>query len=160
MSEVSSRTPAPARGRGSGRGARGGFSNRGGRAASRGHATNGDKESPSDAAAASVEEDGEIGQLRKQYGGKTAMIKEMFPDWSEVDILFALYETEGDENLTVTRIAEGTSRVSMHSDAENAPFCLLTCMSGCMWRAACEDAWTASFRVASRSAIVSQSLAC
>ena len=108
MSEVSSRPPAPARGRGSGRGARGGFSNRGGRAASRGHATNGDKDEASDQAL-SVEEEGEIGQLRKQYGSKTGLIKEMFPEWSEVDILFALYETEGDENLTVTRIAEGTS---------------------------------------------------
>jgi hypothetical protein len=31
----------------------------------------------------------------------------MFPDWSDVDILFALQETEGDESLAVTRIAEG-----------------------------------------------------
>jgi hypothetical protein len=109
MSEVTSRPPAPARGRGSGRGARGGFSNRGGRAASRGHATNGDKDGPTDSTTLSTEDEGEIGQLRKQYGSKTGLIKEMFPDWSEVDILFALYETEGDENLTVTRIAEGTS---------------------------------------------------
>jgi hypothetical protein len=33
----------------------------------------------------------------------------MFPDWSEVDVLFALQETNGDENEAVTRIAEGIS---------------------------------------------------
>jgi hypothetical protein len=31
----------------------------------------------------------------------------MFPDWSEADVLFALQETDGDENEAVTRIAEG-----------------------------------------------------
>jgi hypothetical protein len=33
----------------------------------------------------------------------------MFPDWSEVDVLFALQETNGDQEEAVTRIAEGTS---------------------------------------------------
>jgi hypothetical protein len=36
------------------------------------------------------------------------VIREMFPDWSEVDVLYALQETNGDENEAVTRIAEGT----------------------------------------------------
>jgi hypothetical protein len=33
----------------------------------------------------------------------------MFPDWSEADVLYALQETNGDENEAVARIAEGTS---------------------------------------------------
>lgn len=60
-----------------------------------------------------LEDEGEIGQLKQRYGPKTALIKEMFPDWSDVDILFALQETDGDENLTVTRIAEGKGVCSL-----------------------------------------------
>ncbi|CAG7561535.1 unnamed protein product [Fusarium equiseti] len=102
MSEATSRTSA-SRGRGSGRGGRGGFAGRGGRR------TNGDK--PDHSAADSqgaFEDEGDFGELRKQYGEKTSVIREMFPDWSEADVLFALQETDGDENEAVTRIAEGT----------------------------------------------------
>ena len=104
MSEVQSR-PVAARGRGSGRGGRGGLSTRGGRSATR---SNGDSQESS-SSLPSLEDEGEIGQLKKQYGSKVAIIKEMFPDWSDVDVLFALNETDGDESLAVTRIAEGTS---------------------------------------------------
>ncbi|SCN75101.1 uncharacterized protein FFM5_01151 [Fusarium fujikuroi] len=102
MSEVTSRTSA-SRGRGSGRGGRGGFAGRGGRR------TNGDKPDHSTAdSQGAFEDEGDFGELRKQYGDKTSVIREMFPDWSEADVLFALQETNGDENEAVTRIAEGT----------------------------------------------------
>ncbi|KAF6820056.1 rnapii degradation factor def1 [Colletotrichum plurivorum] len=105
MSEVQTRTAA-SRGRGSGRGGRGGFASRGGRAAGR---TNGDKLDKNDADdATALEDQGEFGELKKLYGSKTPLIKELFPDWSDQDILYALQETDGDENLAVTRIAEGT----------------------------------------------------
>lgn len=103
MSEVASRSSA-SRGRGSGRGGRGGFAGRGGRR------PNGDKpdqklaETPT-----AFDDDGDVGELRKQYGDKTSIIREMFPDWSEVDVLFALQETNGDQEEAVTRIADGTS---------------------------------------------------
>ncbi|KAL2173415.1 uncharacterized protein P884DRAFT_303483 [Thermothelomyces heterothallicus CBS 202.75] len=106
MSEVHSRSAAP-RGRGSGRGGRGGFATRGGGRA-RSAATNGDSKHDTDSSLPTLEDEGEIGELKQKYGSKVAVIKEMFPDWSSVDILFALLETDGDENLTVTRIAEGT----------------------------------------------------
>lgn len=101
MSEATTRTSA-SRGRGSGRGGRGGFAGRGGRR------TNGDKpdHSTTDSQGA-FEDEGDFGELRKQYGDKTSVIREMFPDWSEADVLFALQETDGDENEAVTRIAEG-----------------------------------------------------
>jgi hypothetical protein len=106
MSEVQAR-PAASRGRGAGRGGRGGFGNRGGRTSGR---TNGEKENhrsdPVETAAA-FEDDGDLAELRKLHGGKVNVIKEMFPAWSEADVLFALQETDGDENVTVTRIAEG-----------------------------------------------------
>lgn len=105
MSEAQSR-PVASRGRGSGRGGRGGgFATRGGvRAGTR---TNGDSKHDTETTLPALEDEGEIGQLKKQYGGKVAGIKEMFPDWSEIDILYALQETEGDENLAGDRIAEG-----------------------------------------------------
>ncbi|GAB1319193.1 RNAPII degradation factor [Madurella fahalii] len=109
MSEVQSR-PAASRGRGSGRGGRGGgFATRGGsRTVTRNSATNGDTKHDTDSSLPTLEDEGEIGQLKQKYGSKVAVIKEMFQDWSDVDILFALRETDGDENLTVTRMAEGT----------------------------------------------------
>lgn len=108
MSEVQSR-PAASRGRGSGRGGRGGFAARGGggRAGARPAATNGESKHDTDSSLPTLEDEGEVGQLKQQYGSKVEVIKEMFPDWSPIDILFALQETDGDENLAVTRIAEG-----------------------------------------------------
>jgi hypothetical protein len=100
MSEVQSR-PTATRGRGSARGGRGGFSSRGGRGG-RGHATNGDHATPT------IEDEGEVGQLKKQYGSKVTTIKEMFPDWTDEDVVFALQETDGDLETTVDRITDGT----------------------------------------------------
>ncbi|PTB66997.1 hypothetical protein BBK36DRAFT_1199135 [Trichoderma citrinoviride] len=103
MSEVISR-PSASRGRGSGRGGRGGFAGRGGRRA------NGDKtdHKTADDNLGTFEDEGEFAELRKQYGDKTGVIREMFPDWSEADVLYALKETNGDETEAVTRIADGT----------------------------------------------------
>lgn len=100
MSEVQSRPSAP-RGRGSARGGRGGFSSRGGRGG-RSIATNGDKPN-----APSIEDDGEVGVLKKQYGTKVSTIKELFPDWTDEDVVFALQETDGDLETTVERISDG-----------------------------------------------------
>ena len=105
MSEVQSRSAAT-RGRGSARGGRGGgFSTRGGGRA--GTRTNGDTKHDADSSLPTLEDEGEIGQLKNLYGSKVAGIKEMFPDWSDVDILYALQETDGDQDLAGTRIAEG-----------------------------------------------------
>ncbi len=40
---------------------------------------------------------------------KVSTIKELFPDWTEEDIVFALESTNGDLEGTVERITEGTS---------------------------------------------------
>lgn len=127
MSEVISR-PSASRGRGSGRGGRGGFTGRGGRR------TNGDKpdhKSPVDDTTSAFDDEGDFAELRKQYGAKTSVIREMFPDWSEADVLFALQETNGDENEAVTRIAEGIVAITVSPSMEHsrsptigAPFAL------------------------------------
>ena len=103
MSEVRSRPSAP-RGRGSTRGSRGGgYSSRGGRGGSR--QVNGDK--PEIEAAPAYEGEGEIGQLKKLYTSELATIKEMFPGWTNEDIVFALQETGGDLEGTIERMSEG-----------------------------------------------------
>lgn len=102
MSEVKSRPSVP-RGRGSSRG-RGGYSSRGGRGGSR--QANGHKEEvPADTP---FEDQGELGDLKKMYASKLSTIKEMFPDWTDEDLVFALQETNGDLERTIDRISEGT----------------------------------------------------
>lgn len=109
MSDVQTR-PAVARGgRGSAaRGGRGGFSSRGARNASRSANTNGDaKHDQEPTSLPTLEDQGEIADLNKAHGSKIPIVKELFPDWSEVDILYALKETDGDETLTIERIIDG-----------------------------------------------------
>ncbi|KAI1137819.1 hypothetical protein F5Y05DRAFT_62966 [Hypoxylon sp. FL0543] len=102
MAEVQARSQAPSsRGRGGGRGGRGGFANRG----STNRRPNSDKLTTADA---TVADSSDVSQLKKQYGGKLDTIKELFPHWSDADILYALQETDGDVEVTATRIADGT----------------------------------------------------
>ena len=102
MSEVKSR-PSGSRGRGSGRGGRGGYSSRGGRGGAR--YTNGDKSEAMQAP--TYEDEGELGELKKKYAPKLSTIKEMFPDWTDEDIVLALQETDGNLEGTIERISEG-----------------------------------------------------
>lgn len=102
MSEVKARSSAP-RGRGSGRGNRGGYSSRGGRGGSR--QMNGEK--PDVAELPNHEDEGELGQLKKLHATKLSTMKEMFPDWTDEDLVFALQETEGNLEQTIERISDG-----------------------------------------------------
>jgi hypothetical protein len=101
MSEVQSRSQPAARGRGGGRGGRGGFAGRNDARSTNTRRTNGDKSD-------SVDEDGDVGQLRQQFGEHLETIKAIFPDWSDADILYALQENDGDVEVVATRISEGT----------------------------------------------------
>ncbi|KAI4154069.1 MAG: hypothetical protein LQ340_001909 [Diploschistes diacapsis] len=100
MADSQQRTSVP-RGRGSGRGGRGGYSSRGGRP----RPMNGD--SSGSGAFASYDDEGEIGQLKKKYASNLTKIKEMFPDWTDDDIVFALEENGNDAERTVERMSEG-----------------------------------------------------
>lgn len=53
------------------------------------------------------EEEGELGELKKMYASKLSTIKEMFPDWTDEDIVFALQETDGNLEGTIDRMSEG-----------------------------------------------------
>jgi hypothetical protein len=102
MSEATSR-PAPTRGRGAGRGGRGG-----GRGSTRGRdrPTNGTYKDS--AQADDFADQGELGEMKKQYSSQLPMLKELFQDWTDVDLLFALQETDGDLESTIERISEGS----------------------------------------------------
>ena len=100
MSEVQTR-PSASRGRVSTRGGRGGHSSRGGRGGSRSAKTEN-----SDVAA--FEEDGEIGQMRKKYASSLPLLKEMFSDWSDEDLVFALEDADGVPEEAIDRITEGS----------------------------------------------------
>ncbi|KAL8934551.1 MAG: hypothetical protein Q9211_005169 [Gyalolechia sp. 1 TL-2023] len=102
MSEARSRPPVP-RGRGAARGGRGGHNSRGPRGSHR--PTNGD--TPEPALDSSPEAEGELGELKRMYSSKLSTIKEMFPDWTDEDIVFALQETEGNLEATIERISSG-----------------------------------------------------
>ncbi|KAI9851914.1 MAG: hypothetical protein M1838_002351 [Thelocarpon superellum] len=105
MSEVQSRPAAP-RGRGSSRGGRGGYGSRGGARGGSRPAVNGTKADHT--THAPVEEEGEVGELKKQYSTKLATAKELFPDWTDEDLVYALQETNGDLEGTVERITDGS----------------------------------------------------
>ena len=53
------------------------------------------------------DEEGEMGDLKRQYAPKINTIKDMFPGWTAEDIVFALQETNGDLEGTIDRITEG-----------------------------------------------------
>lgn len=103
MSEAPSRSSAP-RGRGSARGGRGGHSSRGGRG--------GPRSAKSDAAEksstpATYEDEGEIGQLKRKYASEIPTLKELFPDWTDDDLVFALEDSNGDLESAIEHITEG-----------------------------------------------------
>ena len=100
MAEVQQRSSG-SRGRGSARGGRGGYVSRGGRP--KAPSTGKENTHPT----GSYEDQGEIGQLKKQYASQLETIKEMFPDWTSEDLVFALQETGGNLESTINRISEG-----------------------------------------------------
>ena len=101
MSEVQPRNGGT-RGRGGFRGGRGGY---------RGARTNKSHSSPDqpDTMASALEEEGEVGELKRQFGDKLPGLREVCPGWSDEDLVFALQETDGDVDAAFERISSGRS---------------------------------------------------
>ncbi|KAJ4377872.1 RNAPII degradation factor [Neocucurbitaria cava] len=95
MSEVQSR---PARGRSSARGGRGSYGSRGPRK------TNGDSASSNIDTSA---DQGELGELKKRYQSQLSTLKELFPDWSDAELVLAIEDSNGDLETTIEKISEG-----------------------------------------------------
>ncbi|KAJ5493162.1 hypothetical protein N7539_001908 [Penicillium diatomitis] len=98
MSEVQSRSSA--RGRVSTRGGRGGYSSRGGRGGSSRAANN-------DSSDLASFDEGELGQMKKKYSDALPTLKELFPDWKDEDLVFALEDSNGEIEEAIERITEG-----------------------------------------------------
>ena len=58
-------------------------------------------------AATEIAETEEVKHLKSQYKNELTRLQELFTDWSEADLLFALQENQGDLEVTSNRIMEG-----------------------------------------------------
>ncbi|KAK3686511.1 RNAPII degradation factor [Vermiconidia calcicola] len=114
MSEVDTRPP-PNRGRSAYRGGRGGFGRGGPRGGRK--PTNG-ADADASQVEESLEEQGELGEMKKKYASELVMLKDMFPDWTDVDLVFALQEADGDVPATVDHITQGN--VSQFAEVKSA----------------------------------------
>lgn len=74
---------------------------------------------------ASFESQGELGQLRKHYNNELNTLKEMFPDWSDDDLLFALQDTDGELEATIAHITEGSYCIVFVIDCFETNLCPL-----------------------------------
>lgn len=81
---------------------RGGYRGRGGRNAGA---------APANAAAPQADDTQEVRALRSKYGDKLGFLREMFAEWTDEDLLFALQDAGGEIELAVGRISEGESVV-------------------------------------------------
>ncbi|SMY20998.1 unnamed protein product [Zymoseptoria tritici ST99CH_1A5] len=104
MSEADVRSP-PSRGRSSARGGRGGFG-RGGPRGGRNQA-NGTANDNATLEEESLEEQGALGEMKKKYFVELGMLKDMFPTWTDTDLVFALEEADGDLPSCVDKITQG-----------------------------------------------------
>jgi len=121
MSDIQNR-PSASRGRVSARGGRGGFSSRGGRG--------GSSRSVNDNSDLSSFEEGEIGQMKKKYSDTLPTLKEMFPDWKDEDLVFALEDSNGELLEAIERISEGSNSLTPISPIDPKYFDLLETLTG------------------------------
>ncbi|KAF9086536.1 hypothetical protein BGX29_001348, partial [Mortierella sp. GBA35] len=49
----------------------------------------------------------DLRRLRREHGGSLATLKELFADWSEEDLLYAIQDAGGDVEAAILRISEG-----------------------------------------------------
>ena len=104
MSEAQSVRTGHSRGRGGFRGGRGGH--RGGRNPSRSQKETAEQEN---VPPTTLEDEGEVGELKRMFGDKVPLLREVCPGWSDEDLVFALQETNGDIEAAVDRISSGGS---------------------------------------------------
>jgi hypothetical protein len=55
----------------------------------------------------SLDDQGDVGELKRKHGDKIPMLREIIPGWSDEDLVFALEETQGDIAAAVDRMSSG-----------------------------------------------------
>lgn len=53
------------------------------------------------------EDEGGLGSLKKKHADNLAVLKELFSDWTDEDLIFALEDRNSDLELTIEGISEG-----------------------------------------------------
>lgn len=53
--------------------------------------------------------------MKKKYANTLPMLKELFPDWTDEDLVFALEDADGDLEEAIDRITEGSPSISIQS---------------------------------------------
>lgn len=61
-----------------------------------------------------------MGELKKKYSTQLATVKELFPDWTNEDVVYALQENNGDLEGTIEKITEGASTSFIYSITDEA----------------------------------------
>lgn len=56
-----------------------------------------------------LDDQGELGDMKKRYASELSLMRDVFPDWTDVDLVFALEEANGDIEVAIERIASGQS---------------------------------------------------
>lgn len=112
---MSSTTAAPTAAAPSGPRTRGG-PRRGGRVGGGGGAGTGAK-GAAGAAAAQPDDTEEVRKLRAKFANQLAVLRELFPSWSDEDLLLAVQEAGGDVDVTAERISEGAYRAAGITDS-------------------------------------------
>ena len=51
--------------------------------------------------------------MKKKYANTLPMLKELFPDWTDEDLVFALEDADGDLEEAIDRITEGSPSISI-----------------------------------------------
>jgi hypothetical protein len=51
----------------------------------------------------------DLKKLKAEYGTQLSTLRELFSDWSDEDLLYALQDADGDLELAALRISEGGS---------------------------------------------------
>lgn len=108
MSETQPARTGNSRGRGGFRGGRGGY--RGGR-------TSRTQKDDQENVPLSLEDQGEVGELKRKFGDKIPLLRDVCPGWSDEDLVFALEETNGDLEAAADRISSGMTKT--------APACMI-----------------------------------
>lgn len=66
-----------------------------------------DKDDTKPPAGSLATEQQDLKELKSKFGSQLSTLKELFPEWSDDDLLFAIRDAEGDLELAVDRISEG-----------------------------------------------------
>ncbi|KAG9672497.1 hypothetical protein KCU99_g536, partial [Aureobasidium melanogenum] len=102
MSDFDSR-PVASRGRSSTRGGRASHP----RGAPRQSQTSSNANSSSVQFDDAFDEQGELGNMKKTYSTQLSFMRDMFPDWTDDDLVFAIAEADGDVQIVIDRITQG-----------------------------------------------------